>query len=129
MADTGSYDGMLAEVTKIPGQGGHWISVYFARPLGPGPFPGVVWLHHMPGWDEWTKEAARKLAYHGFMVAAPDLYCRAGTGAAPVEREGGRDRHVLRRFAASAAPSGSGAWRRSSPCATSTRGSTPPPGL
>ncbi len=94
MADTGSYEGMLAEVTKVPGHGGHWISVYFARPLGPGPFPGVVWLHHMPGWDEWTKEACRKLAYHGFMVAAPDLYCRAGRGApedvaAKVRAEGG----------------------------------------
>ncbi|WP_373324351.1 dienelactone hydrolase family protein [Tepidiforma flava] len=54
----------------------------------------MVWLHHMPGWDEWTKEACRKLAHHGFMVAAPDLYCRAGTGApedvaAKVRAEGG----------------------------------------
>jgi carboxymethylenebutenolidase len=94
MADTGSYEGMLAEVTKVRGHGGDWISVYLARPLGPGPYPSVVWLHHMPGWDEWTKEAARKLAYHGFMVAAPDLYCRAGTGtpedvAAKVRSEGG----------------------------------------
>lgn len=94
MMDTGSYEGMLAEVMKVHGHGGEWISVYVARPLGPGPFPAVVWLHHMPGWDEWTKEAARKLAYHGFMVAVPDLYCRAGTGApedvaAKVRSEGG----------------------------------------
>ena len=80
MADTGSYEGMLAEVTKIPGHGGDWISVYFVRPLGPGPFPGVVWLHHMPGWDEWSKEVVRKLAYHGYAAICPHLYSRLGPG-------------------------------------------------
>ena len=94
MTDTGSYEGMIAETTTLIGAGGDRITAYLARPLGPGPFPGVVWLHHMPGWDEWSKEAARKLAYHGFMTIAPDLYCRAGTGspddiAAAVRAEGG----------------------------------------
>ena len=25
---------------------------YYARPSGNGPFPGIVVIHHMPGWDE-----------------------------------------------------------------------------
>ncbi len=94
MADTGAYEGMIAETTTLTGHNGDRITAYFARPTGPGPFPGVVWLHHMPGWDEWSKEAARKLAYHGFAVMAPDLYCRTGTGdpsdvAAKVRADGG----------------------------------------
>ena len=24
---------------------------YYARPTGNGPFPGVVVIHHMPGWE------------------------------------------------------------------------------
>jgi hypothetical protein len=30
-------------------------------------------IHHMPGWDEWIKEASRRLAYHGFATLAPHL--------------------------------------------------------
>jgi carboxymethylenebutenolidase len=54
---------------------------YYARPQGNGPFPGVVVIHHMPGWDEWTCEVARKLAHHGYAAVAPSLYFRVGDGA------------------------------------------------
>jgi carboxymethylenebutenolidase len=85
---------MIAETVTVRGSGGDAIHAYFARPAGPGPFPGVVLLHHMPGWDEWYKEAARKFAYHGYAAIAPDLYCRVGHGtpedvAAKVRSEGG----------------------------------------
>ena len=54
---------------------------YYARPLGAGPFPGVVLIHHMPGWDWWIKEATRKLAYHGLATISPHLYFRDGPGS------------------------------------------------
>jgi carboxymethylenebutenolidase len=82
MASTDQYEGMVAETVTVIGSGGDGIHAYFARPTGPGPFPGVVLLHHMPGWDEWYKEATRKFAHHGFAAIAPDLYCRAGHGEA-----------------------------------------------
>ena len=46
-----------------------------------GRFPGVVVIHHFPGWDEWTTEVARKFAHHGYAAIAPNLYFRLGDGA------------------------------------------------
>ena len=79
MAD---YEGMIAEITTVKGHNGDDISAYFARPLGPGPFPGVVLIHHAPGWDEWYREATRKFAHHGYLAISPNLYEREGTGSA-----------------------------------------------
>lgn len=81
MYTTDMYEGMAAETVGIQGHGGDWINAYYARPLGPGPVPGVVLVHHMPGWDEWYKEATRKFAYHGYAAISPNLYCREGHGA------------------------------------------------
>lgn len=80
MYTTDQYEGMLAETVTLPGHQNELINAYFARPLGAGPFPGVVVVHHMPGWDEWYKEATRKFAYHGYAALAPNLYYRAGHG-------------------------------------------------
>lgn len=77
---TDKYEGMIAESISITGHNGDIIHAYYARPIGDGPFPGIVWLHHFPGWDEWSKEVSRKLAYHGYAVMAPDLYCRVDHG-------------------------------------------------
>jgi dienelactone hydrolase len=38
----------------ILGDGGAPITAYVAKPLGAGPFPGVVLIHHLPGWSERT---------------------------------------------------------------------------
>ena len=81
MYQTDHYEGMLAETVTIHGAGGDVINAYYARPLGPGPFPGVVLIHHMPGWDEWYREATRKFAHHGYAALSPNLYYRAGHGA------------------------------------------------
>jgi carboxymethylenebutenolidase len=75
------YEGMLAETVRYTGDGGDEIVAYFARPLGVASAPGVVVIHHMPGWDEATKEITRKFAHHGYAAVCPDLYCREGTGA------------------------------------------------
>ena len=89
-----AYEGMLAETISIVGDKGQPISAYVARPLGSGPFPGMVLLHHAPGWDEWYREATRKFAHHGFLAICANLYQRAGDGnpddvAAKVRAEGG----------------------------------------
>lgn len=94
MYETHSYEGMVAETVPVQGANGDWIHAYLARPLGAGPFPGVVMVHHMPGWDEWYKEATRKMAAHGYVAICPDLYHRSGPGApddvtAKVRAEGG----------------------------------------
>ncbi len=75
------YEGMLAESLTIRGHDGDPIAAYLARPLGPGPFPGVVVIHHMPGWDEWTREVVRKFAQHGYAAISPHLYSRVGEGS------------------------------------------------
>jgi len=77
---TDMYEGMLAETVTLHGANGDGINAYFARPLGPGRFPGMVLIHHMPGWDEWYREATRKFAHHGYATISPNLYFRAGHG-------------------------------------------------
>lgn len=80
MYQTHMYEGMLAETVTIHGAKGDFINAYFARPLGAGPFPGVVAIHHAPGWDEWYREATRRFAHHGYATISPNLYCREGHG-------------------------------------------------
>jgi carboxymethylenebutenolidase len=77
------YEGLLAETVTITGHGDDQIGAYLARPLGPGPFPGVIVIHHAPGWDEATKEIARKFAVHGYIAISPNLYHRFGPELAP----------------------------------------------
>jgi carboxymethylenebutenolidase len=89
-----AYEGMLAETAVIIGHNGDEIESYSARPLRPGPVPGVVVIHHMPGWDEWTREVVRKFAQQGYAAVAPHLYSRHGPGspddlAARARSEGG----------------------------------------
>src|SRR5262245_13429836 len=81
MYETSQYEGMLAETVSIGGFQGDVINAYYARPLGRGPFPGMVLIHHMPGWDEWYREATRRFAHHGYAALSPNLYFRAGHGA------------------------------------------------
>jgi carboxymethylenebutenolidase len=91
---TDEYEGMLAETVSFTGHNGDKINAYFSRPLGPGPFPGIVLIHHMPGWDELYREIGRRLTQHGYLVACPDLHCRFGHGtpeemSARVREQGG----------------------------------------
>ena len=81
MYTTDMYEGMLAETVMMQGANGDAIGAYFARPLGPGPFPAMLLIHHMPGWDEWYREATRRFAHHGYLALSPNLYHRAGHGA------------------------------------------------
>ena len=77
---TGEYEGMLAETISITGYNGDKVHAYYSRPLGRGPFPGIVLIPHMPGWDEFCREASRRLTQHGYLTVCPDIYCRVGHG-------------------------------------------------
>jgi carboxymethylenebutenolidase len=79
------YDAMTAETITIHGDGGDAIPAYLARPLGAGPFPGVVVVHHMPGWDSATKEITRRFASKGYSAICPNLHHREGPGLSPGE--------------------------------------------
>jgi carboxymethylenebutenolidase len=77
---TDAQGAIVAGVTSYRGGDDDLIHAYVARPEGPGPYPGVVLAHHIPGWDELYREMARRLADHGYTVIVPDLYCRDGHG-------------------------------------------------
>ena len=73
-----TYESQLAETIYLRGHAGDQIDAYFARPLGAGHFPGVVVIHHMPGWDEAHKEIGRRFAHHGYATLVPNLQFREG---------------------------------------------------
>src|SRR5260370_28775940 len=75
-----AYEGLIGETITMRGHNGDAIEAYHARPIGMSNVPGVVVIHHMPGWDEWTKEVVRKLAHHGYAAVAPHLFSRLGPG-------------------------------------------------
>ena len=78
--NTGATDAMTGTVVSIKGANGDQIHAYVARPEGKGPFPGIVLIHHIPGWDEFYREMTRHFAQHGYNAICPDLYCRLGHG-------------------------------------------------
>ena len=91
---TDAPQGTSAGAITFAGANGDQIHAYVARPDGDGRHPGIVAVHHMPGWDEFYQEFARRLANHGYTVIGPDLYCRVGHGtpddiAAKVRADGG----------------------------------------
>ena len=81
--NTGDYSGMIAETIAFKGHEGKEIHAYYSRPLGKEKYPGIVLIPHMPGWDEWCREAARRYTEHGFAVMCPDIYQDYGYGTAP----------------------------------------------
>lgn len=73
-----NYEGQIAETTTLRGHENDLIDSYTARPLGAGPFPALVIIHHMPGWDASHKEIARRFAHHGYVASLPNLQYREG---------------------------------------------------
>ena len=65
------YRGMTCENVTIKGDKGTPITAYVARPSGPGPFPGVVLVHHLPGWSEFYIETTRRFAHQATLRSAP----------------------------------------------------------
>jgi carboxymethylenebutenolidase len=91
---TGAYEGMLAETVTMRGYNNDQVRAYYSRPLGEGPYPGIILIPHMPGWDEINREIARRFTQHGYAVICPDIYGRFGQGlpadiAARAREQGG----------------------------------------
>ena len=76
-------DAMRAETVQVTGHDQDAIEAYLAQPLDPAPVGGVVVIHHMPGYDEQTKEITRQFAAHGYLAICPNLYSREAPGASP----------------------------------------------
>jgi carboxymethylenebutenolidase len=74
-------EALRAETVEIVGDGGDPVEAYLAQPLDGGATGGVVVIHHMPGYDEATKEITRKFAAHGYLAVCPNLYYREAPGA------------------------------------------------
>jgi len=74
---------MRAETVMIEGHQGDQIEAYSARPVADTPVGGVVVIHHMPGYDEATKEMVRRFAANGYAAVCPNLYWRDAPGASP----------------------------------------------
>jgi carboxymethylenebutenolidase len=74
---------LRAETVTITGHGGDSIEAYLAVPTDVESCGSVVVIHHMPGYDEATKEIARKFAANGWAAVMPNLYHREAPGADP----------------------------------------------
>lgn len=77
------YDTLLAETVTVTGHADDPIEAYAGRRLTPGPVGGMVVIHHLPGYDESTKEIVRRFAAGGYNAVLPNLYSREAPGASP----------------------------------------------
>lgn len=99
--DTASYGGMIAETVSLKGYNGDTINAYYSRPLNVQNCPTLVLIPHMPGWDEYCREAARRFTEHNYAVICPNIYARFGSGkpadvARKAREEGGaKDKTVM----------------------------------
>jgi carboxymethylenebutenolidase len=76
-------EALSAENVLITGHGGDEINAYRALTGEEGRRPGVLVIHHLPGWDSPTKEITRRFAAHGYNAICPNLYAREGLETDP----------------------------------------------
>jgi carboxymethylenebutenolidase len=69
---------MHAETVYLPGHNGDEIEAYLAGPTGQSSRGGMVFIHHLPGYDRETKEFVRRAADAGYDAVCPNLYSRVG---------------------------------------------------
>jgi carboxymethylenebutenolidase len=74
---------LRADTITIAGHNGDEIEAYVAVPTDVEHNGSIVVIHHMPGYDEATKEIARKFAANGYSALMPNLYHREAPGASP----------------------------------------------
>jgi carboxymethylenebutenolidase len=67
---------LIAETISITGHDDDEIEAYLARPTDVDKVGSMVVIHHLPGYDEATKEICRNFAAHGYNALMPNLYWR-----------------------------------------------------
>ena len=66
---------LTAQTIRITGFGGDEIEAYLAVPDdGAASRGSVVVIHHMPGYDEPSKEITRRFASRGYAALMPNLH-------------------------------------------------------
>jgi carboxymethylenebutenolidase len=76
-------DAIWAGTTEIAGDGGDRVEAYLARPLDRDGTGAVVVIHHLPGYDEASKELVRRIATLGYVALMPNLFSRVAPGVRP----------------------------------------------
>lgn len=76
-------DAFLSATVRITGHQGAEIEAYAALLQDDTPRGGVVVIHHLPGYDEGTKEIVRRFGHLGYNAVMPNLYWHDAPGASP----------------------------------------------
>jgi carboxymethylenebutenolidase len=76
-------EALQAGTVTVTGHGGEEIEAYAAVAMEAESTGGVVVIHHMPGFDEATKEITRRFATWGYNAVCPNLHYREAPGASP----------------------------------------------
>jgi len=76
-------DAITAGTVMFTARSGDEIEGHLAHPVGTPAASGVVVIHHAPGYDEATKEIARRFATWGYAALCPNLNHRLAPGAEP----------------------------------------------
>jgi carboxymethylenebutenolidase len=75
-------DAFLSQTITITA-GDDQIEAYAALVQDAAPRGGVVVIHHLPGYDDETKEIVRRFGAMGYNAVMPNLYWRDAPGASP----------------------------------------------
>lgn len=76
-------DAFLSATVRITGHEGAEVEAYAAIAQDDEPRGGVVVIHHLPGYDEATKEIVRRFGHLGYNAVMPNLYWHDAPGASP----------------------------------------------
>jgi carboxymethylenebutenolidase len=74
---------LIADTITLTGHNGDEIEAYLAQPTDVDKVGSIVVIHHMPGYDDETKEICRRFAAQGYNALMPNLYSREAPGASP----------------------------------------------
>jgi carboxymethylenebutenolidase len=74
---------LIADTITLTGHNGDEIEAYLAQPTDVEKVGSIVVIHHMPGYDDETKEICRHFAAQGYNALMPNLYSREAPGASP----------------------------------------------
>jgi carboxymethylenebutenolidase len=72
---------LRADTIIFKGDRGDELEGYLARPTDVDHHGSIVVIHHLPGYDEATKEITRRFAANGYAALMPNLYHREAPGA------------------------------------------------